>query len=124
MNEEYEYGYVEYDKTGRPMFKHPSGRVEPWETARHHVDEINRAEAAKNAVRNVTGESGAVGSKPSSGTLKPNTLEAASVYKDRITKALEIHSPVNDERPGKDRYCRYCSTAYPCDTVNALTGQA
>lgn len=128
MNEE--YGYIEYDKVGRPMFRHPNGRVEPWGTPRHHeferdpFDQKERAQKAKNTVQNITGESGELNDKRSPSEARQNTPVAASVYMSRIAKALEIHAPVNDQRPGKDKYCRYCSTVYPCDTVNALTGQA
>jgi len=146
MNEEYEYFY---DMTGRRMVRRSDGFLETWESAerrlrassseitraqrialdaqefeRDPADQNERARAAKTAVRNITGESGAIPQKPSRDNVGPNSLDAASVYMSRIAKALEIHAPVNDERPGKDRYCRYCSTTYPCDTVNALTGQA
>jgi hypothetical protein len=45
----------------------------------------------------------------------------AKVAEVRIEKALAIHDKVNDPRPGKDAYCGFCSSAYPCDTVQALT---
>lgn len=146
MNEDYEYFY---DRTGRRMVRRSDGLLESWEAAerrlkasgsettraqrialdaqefeRDSVDQTERAQAAKDTVRSVTGESGAIAQKPWRNAVRPNTSTLESVYMDRIAKALEIHTPVNDERPGKDRYCRYCSTAYPCDTVNALTGQA
>lgn len=128
MNEE--YGYIEYDKVGRPLFRHPDGRVEPWSATRHHeferdpFDQKERAQTAKTLMQNLTGKSGEINDYRSSDKARQNTPVVENVYMSRIAKALEIHTPVNDERPGKDRYCRYCSTAYPCDTVNALTGQA
>lgn len=40
---------------------------------------------------------------------------------EQIKRAIAIHEKVKDARPGKDYYCGYCSSAYPCATVQALT---
>jgi hypothetical protein len=50
---------------------------------------------------------------------RPKSFEKQN--EERIAKALAIHDRVDDPRPGKDAYCGFCSSAYPCVTVQALT---
>lgn len=39
----------------------------------------------------------------------------------KISRALAIHQKTPDPRQGKDSYCSFCSSSYPCITVQALT---
>lgn len=40
-----------------------------------------------------------------------------------VDAALAIHTKVEDKREGRDFYCGYCSTVYPCVTAQALLGE-
>jgi len=87
---------------------------------RETQDWLNRRSA--NSTKSKPNQAASIPSNDSQGyspAPRPKSFEKQN--EERIAKALAIHDRVDDPRPGKDAYCGFCSSAYPCVTVQALT---
>lgn len=42
---------------------------------------------------------------------------------DRASRVLMLHSVPRSERGAEVEHCGHCATAFPCQTVRALTGE-